>query len=94
MKLKLTNEVKSVIQRAVELLKNGASRRTFMASVVLQMGHGGQRQHRLNWVGIVVLFEKACMSCKAESLVWMPLANEVERDMRIICRVWRKIFVR
>lgn len=46
MKLKLTNEVKSVIQRAIELL-NGASRRTFMASVVLQMGHGGQRQASL-----------------------------------------------
>lgn len=42
MKLKLTDAVKSVIQSAVVLLK-GAARRAFMASVVGQMGRGGQR---------------------------------------------------
>ena len=42
MKLKLTNEVKSIIQSAFSLLK-GSSRRAFMASVALQMGRGGQR---------------------------------------------------
>ncbi len=42
MSLKLTNDVKTVIQKAVELL-NGAARRVFMASVVKQMDRGGQR---------------------------------------------------
>ena len=42
MKLKLTDDVKGVIQSAVVLLK-GAARRAFMASVVVQMGRGGQR---------------------------------------------------
>ena len=42
MSLKLTNDVKAVIQKAVTLL-NGAARRVFMASVVKQMDRGGQR---------------------------------------------------
>ena len=42
MSLKLTNDVKTVIQKAVTLL-NGAARRVFMASVVKQMDRGGQR---------------------------------------------------
>ena len=42
MSLKLTNDVKTVIQKAVALL-NGAARRVFMASVVKQMDRGGQR---------------------------------------------------
>lgn len=41
MKLELTPEVKKTIQVAVGLLK-GAARRLFMASVVAQMGRGGQ----------------------------------------------------
>lgn len=41
MKLELTPEIKSTIQTAVGLLK-GAARRLFMASVVEQMGRGGQ----------------------------------------------------
>jgi len=41
MKIELTSEVKSIIQIAVGLLK-GAARRLFMASVVVQMGRGGQ----------------------------------------------------
>ena len=39
---KLTNDIKTVIQKAVTLL-NGAARRVFMASVVKQMDRGGQR---------------------------------------------------
>ena len=42
MSLKLTNDVKAVIQKAVALL-NGAARRVLMASVVKQMDRGGQR---------------------------------------------------
>lgn len=41
MKLELTPEVKNTIQTATKLLK-GAARRLFMASVVEQMGRGGQ----------------------------------------------------
>ena len=41
MKQELTPEVKNIIQIAVGLLK-GAARRLFMASVVAQMGRGGQ----------------------------------------------------
>ena len=41
MKLELTPEVRNTVQIAVGLLK-GASRRLFMASVVAQMGRGGQ----------------------------------------------------
>jgi hypothetical protein len=41
MKLQLTSEVITTIQTAVGLLK-GAAKRLFMASVVLQMGRGGQ----------------------------------------------------
>jgi hypothetical protein len=41
MKQKLSPEVKNTIQIAVRLLK-GAARRLFMASVVAQMGRGGQ----------------------------------------------------
>ncbi|MDQ1272508.1 MAG: hypothetical protein QG591_1138, partial [Planctomycetota bacterium] len=39
---KLTNDIKTVIQKAVSLL-NGSARRVFMASVVKQMDRGGQR---------------------------------------------------
>src|SRR3989304_9290178 len=42
MSLKLTNDVKTVIRKAVALV-NGAARRVFMASVVKQMDRGGQR---------------------------------------------------
>jgi len=42
MKLELTSEVKCTIQTGVALL-NGSSKRLFMASVVAQLGHGGQR---------------------------------------------------
>jgi hypothetical protein len=42
MKLELTSEVKCTIQTGVGLLK-GAAKRNFMASVVLQLGRGGQR---------------------------------------------------
>ncbi len=50
MKLELTPEVISTIRNALELLK-GASRRLFMASVVVQLGRGGQRQaeQKLGW---------------------------------------------
>lgn len=41
-KIELTPEVKSTIQNAYGLLK-GVARRLFMASVVAQMGRGGQR---------------------------------------------------
>lgn len=43
MKLELTSEVKSTILNAARLLK-GAPRRLFMASVVVQLGRGGQRR--------------------------------------------------
>jgi hypothetical protein len=42
MSLQLTDDVKTVIQNAVSLLK-GAARRVFMASIVQQMDWGGQR---------------------------------------------------
>jgi len=42
MKLNLTSEVKSIIRSAIDLLK-GSSGCTFMTSVVVQMGCGGQR---------------------------------------------------
>ena len=50
MKLELTSEVKSTIQSAVGLVK-GASRRLFMASVVVQLDRGGQRlaAQELGW---------------------------------------------
>lgn len=50
MKLELTPEVKSTIQKAFGLLK-GTSRRLFMASVVAQLGRGGQRHaaQELGW---------------------------------------------
>jgi hypothetical protein len=50
MKLELTQEVKNTIQNAVELLK-GSPRRLFMASVVAQLGRGGQRlaAQELGW---------------------------------------------
>jgi len=50
MKLELTPEVKSTIKTAVGLLK-GAARRLFMASVVAQMGRGGQSlaSQELGW---------------------------------------------
>jgi Rhodopirellula transposase DDE domain len=50
MKLELTSEVKSTIQKAFKLLK-GSSRRFFMASVVVQLDKGGQRlaEHELGW---------------------------------------------
>jgi len=50
MKLELTQEVKITIQNAADLLK-GASRRLFMASVVAQLGRGGQRcaARELGW---------------------------------------------
>ena len=50
MKLELTSEVKNTIQKAFKLLK-GASRRFFMASVVLQLDKGGQRlaEQELGW---------------------------------------------
>ena len=50
MKLELTVAVKSTIQKACGLLK-GAARRLFMASVVAQLGRGGQRQteRELGW---------------------------------------------
>lgn len=50
MKLELTSAVKSTIQAAIELLK-GADRRSFMASVVIQLGRGGQRlaAQELGW---------------------------------------------
>jgi hypothetical protein len=50
MKLELTQEVKNTILNAVELLK-GAPRRLFMASVVAQLGRGGQRlaAQELGW---------------------------------------------
>jgi hypothetical protein len=43
MTLQLTNEIKEIIQSGVNLLK-GAARRVYMASVVAQMGKGGQRR--------------------------------------------------
>ena len=50
MKLELTLEVKNTIQKAFKLLK-GASRRLFMASVVVQLDKGGQRlaEKELGW---------------------------------------------
>lgn len=42
MKLQLTSEAKSIIQTGISLLK-GSDRRLFMASVVVQLGRGGQR---------------------------------------------------
>jgi hypothetical protein len=50
MKLELTQEVKNTIQKAFKLLK-GASRRLFMASVVVQLDKGGQRlaEKELGW---------------------------------------------
>lgn len=50
MNLKLTDEVKGIIKTAAEMLK-GAARRLFMASVVVQLGRGGQRlaSRELNW---------------------------------------------
>ncbi len=50
MKLKLTPEIKSILHNAVGLLKGGA-RRIFMASVVAQMGRGGQLRtaQELGW---------------------------------------------
>jgi hypothetical protein len=48
MKFNITSETKSIIGTAVGLLK-GTSRRTFMASVVVQMGPGGQRQASLEF---------------------------------------------
>jgi hypothetical protein len=50
MKIELTPEVKNTIQIAVGLLK-GAARRLFMASVVVQMGRGGQSMaaQELGW---------------------------------------------
>lgn len=50
MKIKLTQNVKDNYQLAVGLLK-GAARRLFMASVVVQMGRGGQRYaaQELGW---------------------------------------------
>lgn len=50
MKLELTTAIKSTIQTGVGLLK-GADKRTFMASVVLQLGRGGQRlvAQELGW---------------------------------------------
>jgi hypothetical protein len=50
MKLELSPEVKSTIQKALGLLK-GASRRLFMASVVVQLDRGGQRlaAQELGW---------------------------------------------
>ena len=50
MKLELTPEVKDTIQKAFKLLK-GASRRLFMASVVVQLNKGGQRlaEQELGW---------------------------------------------
>ena len=50
MKLQLTPEVKTTLQNACGLLK-GASRRLFMASVVVQLDRGGQRllAQELGW---------------------------------------------
>jgi len=50
MALQLTDEIKRVIQSAADLLK-GAARRVYMASVVAQMGRGGQRRasEELGW---------------------------------------------
>lgn len=50
MKLKLTEEVKCIIRKGVELLK-GSPRRMFKASVVVQLGRGGQRlaEKELGW---------------------------------------------
>jgi hypothetical protein len=50
MKLELTPEVKITLQKAFKLLK-GASRRLFMASVVVQLEKGGQRlaEQELGW---------------------------------------------
>lgn len=50
MRLQLTDPVKTVIQSACSALK-GASRRMFMASVVKQIEHGGQREaeRSLGW---------------------------------------------
>jgi len=48
--LKLNDEIKSVVETAVCFL-NGAARRLFMATVVIQMGRGGQRksERELGW---------------------------------------------
>jgi len=50
MNLTLTDEVKKIVATAAGMLK-GASRRLFMASVVIQLGRGGQRlaSRELNW---------------------------------------------
>lgn len=50
MKIELTSAVKSTIQTGVSLLK-GADKRAFMASVVSQLGRGGQRlaAQELGW---------------------------------------------
>lgn len=50
MTLQLTHEIKCVIQSAADLLR-GAARRVYMASVVAQMGRGGQRRasEELGW---------------------------------------------
>jgi hypothetical protein len=50
MTLQLTDEIKRIIQSAADLLK-GPARRVYMASVVAQMGRGGQRRasEELGW---------------------------------------------
>ena len=50
MSLQITKEITEVLQTAAGLLK-GADRRLFIASVVLQMGRGGQRlaANKLSW---------------------------------------------
>lgn len=50
MSLQLTDEIKGIIKLAADSLK-GASRRLFMASVVTQIGRGGQRRasEELGW---------------------------------------------
>lgn len=58
--LQLTEGVKKVILSAFEMLK-GTSRRLFMASVVIQLGRGGQRlaERELKWNRCVI---NGCMS--------------------------------
>lgn len=55
MKLELTEEVKCIIRKGVELLK-GSPRRMFKASVVVQLGRGGQRlaEEEFGWNRSVV----------------------------------------